>query len=242
MIKSLLILLTIIPTSYGICAGLFSEKTRVIYPSDRRSESIQIFNENTYPVLVQVWVDNGELALSQQKVKLPVIAVPPLLRLQGKESRSIRLMRTETATLPEDRESIFWLNYQMIPPAPPERNFRPDNTIDLSVRTRQKIFFRPSTLEKEAIGWPERVKCYVKTFIPGKEVATCKNPTPFYATIDKVELLHGQRKISGEGGMISPFSERDLSMKKISVNDTQATSGFSYNIIDDYGFVIEFKR
>lgn len=47
------------------------------------------------------------------------MALPPLQRLDGAQKGVVRITKTaEVGLLPQDRESLFYLNVREIPPAP----------------------------------------------------------------------------------------------------------------------------
>ncbi|WP_150149569.1 fimbria/pilus periplasmic chaperone, partial [Enterobacter bugandensis] len=59
--------------------------------------------------LVQTWVDRGV-----NGSKTPFIVTPPLFRINPGVENILRIVRTG-GSLPEDRESVFWLNVKSIP-------------------------------------------------------------------------------------------------------------------------------
>ncbi|WP_162873694.1 fimbrial biogenesis chaperone, partial [Klebsiella pneumoniae] len=44
--------------------------------------------------------------------------------------------------LPQDKETLLWINVQEIPPAPKQ-----ENVLQVAVRTRIKLFYRPVALK-----------------------------------------------------------------------------------------------
>ena len=48
--------------------------------------------------------------------------------------------------LPTDRESVFWLNILDVPPMPVTKNADDANYMQLAIRSRMKLFYRPSGL------------------------------------------------------------------------------------------------
>ncbi len=49
--------------------------------------------------------------------------------------------------LPQDRESLFWFNLLDIPPEP--KNGKTDNYLQLAIRSRIKLFYRPAGVAAE---------------------------------------------------------------------------------------------
>ncbi|MFD3238879.1 FimD/PapC N-terminal domain-containing protein [Rahnella perminowiae] len=65
-----------------------------------------------------------------------------LFRLNAGEDNSLRIIRTG-GILPDDRESLFWLNIKAIPRLPEEA---PAGLLQIVVKTRLKLFYRPAAL------------------------------------------------------------------------------------------------
>lgn len=42
-------------------AGLLIDKTRLIFPAGSKEETLYIHNVNSYPVMVQNWIDDGDI-------------------------------------------------------------------------------------------------------------------------------------------------------------------------------------
>ncbi len=55
----------------------------------------------------------------------------------------LRIVRAG-GNLPEDRESVYYVNVKAIPPAPAEESA---NTLQLAIKTRMKLFYRPAGLK-----------------------------------------------------------------------------------------------
>lgn len=223
-----------------ISAGIFTDKTRVIFSSESKNESIQFYNENNYPVLVQSWIDNGFFSSDIQNEKLSLAVVPPLLRIQPKESKGVRIFKNNTTSLPNDRESIFWLNYQIIPPYNPELESKRTQSIDFSVRMRMKIFYRPVSLKKQEKDWPLKIKCFMKASETHRMSAFCSNPTPFFATLDQVSFTNLQKKYYSNNFLLEPFSAKEIPLIFVAINSTKVETGIKYSVIDDRGFVVDF--
>lgn len=110
-----LLLLLIMASSVPAMASVVAERTRIIFSEGNTEESLQLVNSNSYPVAVQVWVDDGDLMATPEKAISPVLVLPPLFRLQPQAQRSLRLILSGASKLPLDRESAFWLNVYEIP-------------------------------------------------------------------------------------------------------------------------------
>ncbi|NBF06708.1 fimbria/pilus periplasmic chaperone, partial [Pseudomonas sp. Fl5BN2] len=98
-------------------AGVTAEKTRVVFAANTTETSLQVMNQNPYPVVVQTWVDDGEPGSTPDTTQAPILPLPAIFRMEPGEQRNLRLIYTGEA-LPKDRESLFWLNLYEIPPRP----------------------------------------------------------------------------------------------------------------------------
>lgn len=128
-------LLLILGLQWPAGAGVMLAGTRVILGEKQREASIPVKNTGTAPYVVQAWIDAGE-----GQNKTPLLVTPPLSRLDPGMENILRIMRVG-GKLPTDRESVFWLNVKEIPEKSKE-----ENVLQIAVRTRIKIFYRPSNL------------------------------------------------------------------------------------------------
>src|SRR5580704_15270767 len=99
----------------GATAGVVVNGTRVVYPAAKREVTIGIHNTGETPSLVQAWLDAGDPHAKPGESKVPFVMTPPLFRLDPTKVQSLRLVYTHDP-LPENRESLFWLNVLDIPP------------------------------------------------------------------------------------------------------------------------------
>lgn len=71
------------------------------------------------------------------------LLLPPLFRLKAGEQGFVRILRSGKP-LPEDRESMFWLNVKGIPAMDNE----PDkNMVQFAINSRIKLIYRPAALK-----------------------------------------------------------------------------------------------
>ncbi|MFB2668641.1 molecular chaperone [Shewanella xiamenensis] len=199
-------LFVITPTS--ITAGVLAENTRIIYNLDNREQSLQIFNVNDYPVLVQLWVDDGEVEGSPEKaLESPILPLPAIFKLKKKESKSIRLVNVST-DLAKDRETLYWFNIYEVPPEPNnEANIDEKNVLILTTRTQMKLLLRPAELFKQVIDMPSKT-----SFKWESNALILINDSPFYVTIFSLKSSE-QDEHSHYNGMLAPYSKTTLAWK-----------------------------
>lgn len=113
--------------------------TRVIYDGTKKEASVQLENPDKTPYLVQSWINMPEEG--DKTKKAPFVVTPPLFRLDPQQKNVLRIILT--SPLPEDKESLFWLNVKGIPGGPTG-----DNSIQIAVNTVVKLIYRPKSLAK----------------------------------------------------------------------------------------------
>lgn len=111
--------------------------TRVIYNGAKKEASINLENPDSSPYLVQSWV---EMPDGNKAQKAPFIITPPLFRLDPKQKNVLRIILT--TPLPENKESLFWLNVKGIP-----SESKADNSIQIAINTVIKLIYRPKSLD-----------------------------------------------------------------------------------------------
>ncbi|MBA0013663.1 molecular chaperone, partial [Klebsiella pneumoniae] len=133
-------------------AGVVVGGTRFVYPEKQSSISVELKNTASKDMLVKISVtpDDGRQlkgTLESQPL-LPdkaFIATPPLLVLKQDKNTKIRINRVG-GQLPIDRESIFILNIAALPAQEQNSQLKNENQLQVAVRNRMKIFYRPETL------------------------------------------------------------------------------------------------
>lgn len=125
-------------------AGVVITGTRLVYPASQKEVTVKLNNNGARPVLVQSWVDSGDIQSSPTSSKSPFVLSPPVSRIDPSKGQSLRLVFTGAA-LPTNRESVFWLNVLEIPPkaeGPTDLNM-----LQMAFRSRIKIFIAPTVCQ-----------------------------------------------------------------------------------------------
>ncbi|MEE4408891.1 MULTISPECIES: fimbrial biogenesis chaperone [unclassified Serratia (in: enterobacteria)] len=222
--------------SSSALASIIIIGTRVIYPESNSEVTVRLESKNSEPSLVQSWIDDGRANAQIDKMDVPFVILPPVIRIEPSQGQTLRISYTGSS-LPKDRESVYWLNVLDIPPQLENSNA---NTLQMAIRTRIKLFFRPRSLEKlslidasEGITWrtlPSKEKGYV--------YLEAKNNSPFHISLASVEIYENKNRAEDdEGGMISPFSKEIFKIKT-----NLSASKIKYQYINDYGTVVTAKE
>jgi P pilus assembly chaperone PapD len=202
--------------SNGSYAGVVITGTRVIYDSSKKEASVSVRNSDEgTPYLIQSWVDDYARNNTQA---LPFIVTPPLFRLDGKQENILRIMLINN-TLPDDRESIFWMNIKSIPATQKSAQ----NTLSIAVNSRMKLIHRPHNLFRLAGDAYKEV-----TFSRVNNKLKITNPTPYFISFSRIEINHQPVK---ESVMVAPFDNKVLSQQ------LEASAQVSWQTINDFGGV-----
>lgn len=206
--------------------------TRVIYPGGAREVSVQLTNDSETPALVQVWIDAGDADPEQSDV--PFIVLPPISRVEAGSGQVLRISFTGGKLPPEGRESVYWLNVLDIPPEPKAEEGIPQNFLQLAVRSRIKLFYRPKGLSGKANDAAEKLQWYLSRS-GGQAVLTAKNPTPYHVTVSHLEILRGKSApmtVPVDEGMIAPSGSLEFPLP---ANAPAAISQVRMTTINDFG-------
>ena len=130
IVYALISLFTLINTAY---AGVIIGGTRVIYSEGNKDVSISVENPDKIPYLIQSWIDGID-----EKKQSDFTITPPLFRLNPEKTNALRIFLTENK-LPQDKESLFWLNIKTIPATE-----RTENSLQIAFKTQMKLIYRPS--------------------------------------------------------------------------------------------------
>ncbi|MFM0300883.1 fimbria/pilus periplasmic chaperone [Paraburkholderia sediminicola] len=206
--------------------------TRVVYPLEQREVTVKLDNDSHNPSLVQVWIDDGNADAKPGEIKVPFVITPPIFRMDPKKAQTLRVMYSGEA-LPQDRESVYWLNVLDIPP---KANGTADaNSLQLAYRTRIKVFVRPAKLPGKPEDAPAQLSWKVVASQDGKgEAVSVSNPTPYYVSFSEVDVESDGHTFKNEqGGMVAPRASVVLPVAKM--NGVSAGSKVHYTAISDYG-------
>lgn len=125
---------------------------------------------------------------------------------------------TTNHQLPGDRESLFWVNVKAIPAM--EKDQKNENTLQLAIISRIKMFYRPTHLAMA----PEEAPAMLRFRRSGSKL-TLINPTPYFITVTNMKA--GNSNLPNT--MVPPKGE-------VSVDIPHAVTGdISFQTINDYG-------
>lgn len=193
--------------------------TRLVFDGAKNNAVITVENKDQSSNIVQSWLSVVDAA---SPAKDAFIITPPLVPSQSRRER-IRARCPLRKKLPDDRESMFWLNIKGIPAT----EYVPDkNVVQFAINSKIKLIYRPAALKGNT---PES---YAEKLQWGKagDSVTVKNNSPLYMNFSQVSL--NGKNISG-AWFAAPFSTL-----KIPVQSTLSATGkkeITWSVINDYG-------
>ncbi|MGL5437483.1 MAG: fimbrial biogenesis chaperone [Lachnospiraceae bacterium] len=191
-------------------AGVIIGSSRVVFSATNREQSLLMSNSNDYPVIVQVWIDDGAPEGTPETAgEVPVLPLPGIFRLEPGEQKNLRLLATQIKQ-PQDRESLYWLNIYEIPPT--GANLLPGvSAVKVAVRLQLKMFYRPQHL-KPAIDKLTELQRFSLIRQPGILKLKIENASPYYATYSAAKLTGGGQSRELNIGILVPFSQKTVNI------------------------------
>lgn len=221
VLTKLTIALTLsIATTINAYAGVVVGGVRVIYDGSKKETSLSVKNPDTTPYLIQSWLDNdGAEGIKEKGSKTPFVITPPLFRLDAGKENLLRIVNIE-GNLPQDIESVYWLNVKSIPSTPKDAK----NVLQISVKTRIKLFYRPEIIKIKPTDAYKNI-----VFSREGEKLKVTNPSPYYVSF--YDLKVGMNKINTTNIMVPPKGSALYALP----NSAAKTDKVSWRYINDFG-------
>lgn len=187
--------------------------TRLIYDSSSSQAAISVNNPDNTPYLIQSWVSSSE---NSDDGDSPFITTPPLFKLNPHAQNSVRVVLMGNS-LPQDRESVYWLNIKSIPSSSADAK----NELLIAVKSKMKVFYRPAGLD----GDPS-VAYQKLTFSATNGKLNVHNPSPYSVSLYHVKV---NGKELATPPMVLPFQTLSLSQSALN------RGKISWRAINDFG-------
>ncbi len=229
----------------NVRADIAINTTRIIYAKQHAEENVRLSNQGKKPLLVQAWIDTGDARSDPDTADVPFTISPPVARIDPGKGQILRVFKIRD-DLPKDRESLFWFNLLEIPPIPDKSVTEGKNTLQMSFRTRIKLFYRPTALLVTPEQSYESLSFAVKKK-PATYVVEVNNPSPYYVTFNKLELLlpDGSRVVSKMGNLnsrfVAPYGALSMPLPELKSAPLPATK-VRYTLINDSGGVSRHEQ
>ncbi|EFI6737377.1 fimbrial chaperone [Escherichia coli] len=170
--------------------------TRFIYDENKKNITFEVTNNASQTYGGQVWVDN-----TSEGNSIYMVPQPPFFKVGAKQKQIIRIMKTDSS-LPVERESLFWLNVQEVPPKP---DIKEGSVLAIAMNSRVKLIYRPSNIKDGRENAEKKLTMEQKGGI-----TWIKNPTPYYMAIVGVQTNGKELKLNDqvtkELTQLAPFS------------------------------------
>ncbi|WP_435953905.1 fimbrial biogenesis chaperone [Dryocola sp. BD626] len=199
--------------------------TRVIALESDKETSVKLLNDDTAnDYLVQSWVED----LKGNDKNLPLILTPPLFKIGAGREGKLRMVILP-GEIPQDRESVYWLWVQEIPPVSKTQG----NQLQVAVRTRLKIFMRPASLNEKPADTINKLQWQV-SHEGGKDWLVAKNPTQYYASFSELSVNAGGKAqtLADKNNMVPAKGEMRYPLPA-GVNGKSGV--LNYSVINDFG-------
>ncbi|WP_404999952.1 fimbrial chaperone [Escherichia coli] len=217
-------LLSLVMSSQAMAAFVLNG-TRFIYEEGKKNTSFEVTNQSTETYGGQVWIDNT----NQNNSQVYMVPAPPFFKVAPKEKQIARIMKTDS-TLPTDRESLFWLNVQEIPPKPKNTE---GGSLAVAINTKVKLIYRPKSLVE---GRKDAEKALQIVHRDGETYLS--NPTPYYFAVTAVKV-NGQNvklkdAVLNNIAQLAPESE--VTLGNMVLNGT-----VSVTAVNDWGGLVDYS-
>lgn len=203
-------------------ANVVINTTRVIYQESNKDVVVQLINNGSEPSLVQAWIDDGDIHSTPETANVPFLLSPPVVKVTANNGQQLRIKKIGPQ-LATDRESVFYLNVLDIPPIP--ENLQGQNTLQLAVKSRIKLFYRPKDLKIN----PDTVAHHIELHPQGNQI-TIRNNAPYHFTLANIDQGN-QKNVLNDAIMIPPFSSAMAQTR----HPLKANDKLSLKYVDDLG-------
>ncbi|AZE49299.1 putative F17-like fimbrial chaperone [Pseudomonas chlororaphis] len=210
-------------------AGISLNGTRVVLAGPKKEASILVLNDESAPIMIQSWIEPFSTSTDQD---VPFALTPHLKRLNGNARHQLRVLY-QGLGLPADRESVFWLSVQEIP-----QKSKDENILQIAVRQRIKLFYRPAGLPGDVDQAPSRLQWRMvpKGGKPGLEI---RNDSAFHISFGTVNVKSGSNIYSVPATMLPPYSSQSFVIEGASSLAPGGATKIEFESINDDGVAVQ---
>jgi chaperone protein EcpD len=214
-------------------AAIVISGTRIIYPSDQKEVSVEMNNAGGVPLLIQSWIDDGNAQSTPDTTKVPFVLTPPITRVNGHQGQTLRVRYTGQGSLPQDKESVFWLNVLEVPPS----SASGANTLKVAFRSRVKLFYRPIGLQFDLTQSVQKMKWQLRKSA-NSWVIEGTNTSAHYLTFNSVKVGSNTVTLNLASSMFAPGEHKSLKLKG---TPAPGINQVELSAINDYGGINNFQ-
>jgi len=210
-------------------AGISLNGTRVVLAGPKKETSMLVLNDESTPIMIQSWIEPFGTSSDQD---VPFALTPPLKRLSGNARQQLRVLY-QGLGLPTDRESVFWLSVQEIP-----QKSKDENTLQIAVRQRIKLFYRPAGLPGDVDQAPSRLQ-WRRVSKEGKPGLEIRNDSAFHISFGTVNVKSGSNSYSVPATMLPPYSSQSFAIEGASSLAPGGATKIEFESINDDGVAVQ---
>jgi len=211
-------------------AAVSLSSTRVIIAKGTHEANLIVRNHGNDDVMLQSWLESDP---RQPGAHGAFVVTPTVARLNGQAKQQLRVL-FQGAGLPTDRESVVWLNVQEIP-----KRAEKANTLQLAVRQKIKVFYRPEALDVSANDAPAHLQWRVVEDRTGRFLQV-NNPGVFHVSLAELSLgmpglldTPDTKSTMAKSTMIAPGETARINLGSLDPRATKWT--LTFKAINDYG-------
>ena len=180
-----------------------------------------IKNDNNFPVVIQSWVDDGDLNGSPEKnTGEKIISINSILKVLPGDIDKIKLLLISD-DFDNNKETLYWLNIYEIP-SYKKNTKKTDNQLSVGIRLQVKVIYRPDNIKVSA---DHAIKDII--FYKNKGKVFVENRSPLFITFRAIVNSDNMNE-SYNINMLSPYEKKETSIPL-------HVRAVSYSIINDYG-------
>lgn len=206
--------------------------TRIIYQGNDTEKNVQLTNTDAFPNVVEAWVDSKIEDSTPENAEAPFIVNPPVFRMEPKSGQTIRLMHTGQ-NLPQDRESVYYLNVLQIPPK--NEKLADQQQMIFLFKNQLKVFYRPAGIKEKQDQQSTKLHFKLNQDKNKAWYISAQNKSAYYASFGDATLQSGNQQIPLKAVMVAPFGEAQWRPVANNVAKPTGQLKLRSSLINDYG-------
>lgn len=211
-------------------AGIQVGGTRVIFPATQQEAALQVRNQGTDDIMIQSWI---EAMPNQAESDVPFAITPSLARLGHRKEQTLRIFY-QGVGLPQDRESVMWLNVQEIPQVSTS-----ENSLQIAIRQRLKLFYRPKDLPGTADEAARNLTWSVEN-ASGSPALLASNGSAFHVSFGKVSIVVDEKEYEVAPSMVAPQGTERMTFTQLPAT-LSGDAQVHWESINDYGGLVKHQ-
>ncbi|MDV7105861.1 fimbria/pilus periplasmic chaperone [Vibrio sp. TH_r3] len=214
-----------ISVSFSAHSALVLMGTRFIYNESDRAIPVAVQNYADTAYGAQFWIENTE-----DTATIPFSVTPSVFTIKPNGGKQVvQVSKLDDDSFKKDRESLFTINVQEIPPVPEDDSLS-GNVLVMASRIIVKMMYRPKSIEDGR----DRAEEQVNIKRQG-EAWVFKNPTPYYFAF--MSINNDPSLATKALNRMAPFSQTQIVLPNTSVS----TKNVKFSAIDDFGGVRQYS-